>query len=87
MYWYHWSFFGMHFFWWMFWFVVLMVLFSWWTPVSRSTRLLYREHPLDILQRRFAAGAITEEEYEARKARLTRVSSRELGTPAGRISH
>ncbi len=72
MYWYHWNFFGMHFFWWMFWIVLFVVFFSWGGPVSRRTRQLYREHPLDILQRRFAAGEIAGEEYEERKARLIR---------------
>ncbi len=72
MYWYQWNFFGMHFFWWMFWGLMAVMLFSWWTPIPRRTLRLYREDPLGVLQRRFAAGAISAEEYEERKARLTR---------------
>ncbi len=72
MYWYQSIFFGMHFFWWVFWFLVIVSLFSWATPVSRRTVRLYREDPLSILQRRLAAGELTIEEYDARKARIER---------------
>ncbi|MHB1843982.1 MAG: SHOCT domain-containing protein [Deltaproteobacteria bacterium] len=72
MYWYHWSFFGMHFFWWMFWVAMILILFSWAAPVPRSTLRLYREDPLGILQRRYAAGEITTDEYDLRKARIER---------------
>jgi putative membrane protein len=67
--WYYGSFFGMHFFWWVFWFVMIVVLFSLATPVPRRRMRLY-EHPLSILQRRYAAGDITTEEYEERKAHI-----------------
>jgi putative membrane protein len=72
MYWYQWNFFGMHFLWWMFWAVLMVVLFSVATPVPRRTVRLYREDPLGILQRRYAAGEITTDEYEQRKARIER---------------
>jgi putative membrane protein len=62
-----WGFWGMHAFWWLFWIVVIVVLFSPITPVSRGRR---RETPLEVLQRRYAAGEISTEEYEERKAKL-----------------
>lgn len=60
---------GMHVFWWLFWIVAIVVLFSPITPVSRGRR---RETPLEILQRRYAAGEIDTAEYEERKAKLTK---------------
>lgn len=64
-----WGFWGMHVFWWLFWIAVIVVLFSPLTPVSRGRR---RETPLEVLQRRYAAGEISTEEYEERKAKLIR---------------
>jgi putative membrane protein len=57
----------MHVFWWLFWIAVVVVLFLPITPVSRGRR---RETPLEVLQRRYAAGEISTEEYEERKAKL-----------------
>lgn len=62
-----WGFWGMHIFWWLFWIAVIVVLFSPLTPISRRRR---RETPLEVLQRRYAAGDISTEEYEERKAKL-----------------
>lgn len=64
-----WSLWGMHVFWWLFWIVLIVLLFSPITPVSRGRR---RETPLEILQRRYAAGEISTAEYEERKAKLTK---------------
>ncbi len=66
---YYWSFGGMHFFWWMFWVVLMFVFFSTMRPVSRR-RVRFYEHPLSVLQRRYAAGEITTQEYEERRARI-----------------
>lgn len=63
------SFWGMHFFWWLFWIVTLLLLFSPITPVSPGRR---RETPLEVLQRRYAAGEVSSDEYEERKAKLER---------------
>ena len=60
----------MHFFWWMFWVVLIIMFFGWTVPVPRRTVRMYREDPLGILQRRYAAGEITTQEYEERKARI-----------------
>ncbi|HVZ85649.1 MAG TPA: SHOCT domain-containing protein [Polyangia bacterium] len=38
-------------------------------PVSRR-RVRFYEHPLSVLQRRYAAGEITTQEYEERRARI-----------------
>ena len=62
-----WGFWGMHIFWWLFWVAVIVVLFLPITPVSRGRR---RETPLEVLQRRYAAGEVSTEEYEERKAKL-----------------
>jgi putative membrane protein len=56
-------------FWWLFWVVVIVAFFSLLTPVPKSR---VRQRPLDILQRRYAAGEISSEEYEERKAKLLR---------------
>ena len=72
MYWYQWGFVGMHFFWWLFWVVLIVSFFSLAFPVPRSRMRQYREDPLAILRRRYAAGAITTEDYEDRKARIER---------------
>lgn len=60
-------FFGMHLFWWLFWFSVIGLFFSLVTPVPRGRM---RETPLQILQGRYAAGDISTEEYEERKRHL-----------------
>jgi putative membrane protein len=62
-------FWGMHLFWWLFWIGLIIVLFGFLTPVPRSRA---RETPLQILQRRYAAGEISTAEYEDRKERLAR---------------
>ncbi len=64
-----WGFFGMHVFWWLFWVVLILAFFSLLTPVPRHKA---RETPLQILQRRYAAGEISTQEYEERKQRLER---------------
>ena len=63
------SFWGMHFFWWLFWVAAIMLLFSPITPVSAGRR---RESPLQVLQRRYAAGEVSTAEYEERKTVLER---------------
>lgn len=67
---YDYHFFGMHFIWWAFWIFLMFLLFGWFEPVPKKR--IRRDSPFDILQRRFAAGEITEEEYEQKKAVLMR---------------
>ena len=64
-----WWFFGMHLFWWIFWISIIAVFFSVLTPVPKSH---VRSNALAILQRRYAAGEISTEEYDKRKAVLIR---------------
>ncbi len=61
------GFLGMHLFWWLFWIVAIGMLFSPITPVSVGR---HRETPLEVLQRRYAAGEISTAEYEERKTKL-----------------
>jgi putative membrane protein len=69
---YDYGFAGMHFVWWAFWVFIIFVFFSFLTPVPRRRADIYRLTPMQILQRRYAAGDITSEEYEERKAKLER---------------
>ena len=62
---------GMHAYWWVFWFILWIMFFSFMMPVTRTT---YRQlqTPLQLLQRRYAVGEITSEEYEERRTKLLR---------------
>lgn len=64
-----WGFLGMHVFWWLFWIVLILALFGLFEPVPRRR---VRETPLQVLQRRYAAGELSTQEYEERKVRLER---------------
>ncbi len=63
------TFWGMHFFWWLFWIVAIVLLFSPIAPISPGRRRLT---PLEVLQRRYAAGEVSTDQYEERKAKLER---------------
>jgi putative membrane protein len=65
---YYW---GMYFYWWFFWIFIWIVFFSFMTPMRRAT---YRgmQSPMQVLQRRYAAGELTSEEYEERRTKLVR---------------
>jgi putative membrane protein len=71
MYWYSYPFVGMAFFWWVFWAFLIIGFFVFAVPVPRGRMRRY-EHPLATLHRRYAAGELTTEQYEAQKARLQR---------------
>ena len=43
----------------------MFLMFGWFEPVPKKR--LRRDSPLDILQKRFASGEITNEEYQERK--------------------
>ena len=60
-------FWGMHVFWWLFWILLISLFFAVLRPVPRNK---LRETPLQILQRRYAAGEVSTQEYEERKAHL-----------------
>lgn len=58
----------MHAFWWLFWVVVVAAaFFLFQAPAGRTAR---RETPLELLQRRYAAGEMSKEEFEERKRTL-----------------
>lgn len=62
---------GMHLLWWLFWAVLISLFFGLLTPVPRHK---VREAPWQVLQRRYAAGELSTEEYEERKSRIERDS-------------
>lgn len=61
---------GMHLLWWVLWMILIIWIFA--TPYSIPGERKKKNSPLEILQKRFAGGSITEEEYEKRKAILER---------------
>ena len=62
---YYW---GMHFFWWFVWMVLLIWIFA--TPYNIPGQRRRKDTPLDILQKRYAAGEITTDEYNQMKRML-----------------
>lgn len=58
---------GMHFGWWFIWAVMLLWIFA--TPYDIPGQRKKRDRPLDILQKRFASGLISNDEY-AQKRKL-----------------
>jgi putative membrane protein len=77
----HWStdwnsgwFLGMHLAMWIFWIIVVFVGWAivsrWALPGSRRT-----ESPLEVLQRRYAEGALTTVEYEERRSKLAETAA------------
>ncbi len=59
------SFWGMDFIWWFIWIVLLFWIFA--IPYDIPFQRNRRTSPLDTLQRRFAAGDISPEEYHEKK--------------------
>lgn len=66
-----WWFFGMHLFWWLFWIALIVTAVATVTPVPKN-QMKSGVRALDILRRRYAAGQVSTEEYERRKAVLER---------------
>ncbi|TCD01500.1 SHOCT domain-containing protein [Pedobacter psychroterrae] len=61
-------FFGMDIIWWFIWVVILVWIFL--VPYDIPGQRNKKERPLDILQKRFARGAIDLKEYQRNKAVL-----------------
>lgn len=59
----HWG--GMHFIWWIIWFILLMWIFF--VPYDIPYQRAKKDDPLRILKKRFANGEISKEEYEESK--------------------
>jgi len=64
---------GMHSVWWIIWLVFLFWVYATPYPIPGARKL--KDSPLDILQRRFAAGKLTSEEYEDAKLILKKDAS------------
>lgn len=58
-------FWGMGWFWWCFWVIIIIVFLILFEPVPKQKAK--RNTALDILQKRFASGEISKEEYEEKK--------------------
>ena len=56
---------GMHWVWWFVWIMLLFWIFA--IPYNIPGQRNRKDSPLDILQRRFALGEITADEYQERK--------------------
>ncbi|HEY4628150.1 MAG TPA: SHOCT domain-containing protein [Flavobacterium sp.] len=56
---------GMHFFWWIFWIIIVIWIFV--TPYNIPGQRTKTETPLEILKKRFAKGEITKEEFDEKK--------------------
>jgi putative membrane protein len=59
---YYW---GMHMGWWFVWIILLFWIFA--LPYNIPGQRNKKDSPLDILQKRFALGEITTEEYQEKK--------------------
>ena len=59
---------GMHFFWWLFWLILILWLFS--SQRKHPNQQTKEEGPLEILKKRLVKGEITKDEYEEIKKTL-----------------
>jgi putative membrane protein len=59
---------GMNFIWWIVWMIFIFWIFA--TPYNIPGQRMKRESAFDILQKQFAAGIITKDEYQEKKSIL-----------------
>lgn len=59
---------GMHLFWWFFWFI--LILWAYRASRKNSNQQSREDGALEILRKRFAKGEITKDEYEEMKQTL-----------------
>lgn len=62
---YYGNFWGMNFIWWFVWFILIVWIFA--TPFNIPGQRIKKYGPLDILQKRFASGEITNDQYQETK--------------------
>jgi len=62
---YYGNFGGMGLIWWFIWMIMLFWIFA--TPYDIPGQRKKKDTPLDILQKRFASGSITADEYQEKK--------------------
>jgi len=56
---------GMNLIWWVIWMIMIFWIFA--TPYNIPGQRTKKDSPLDILQKRFAAGQINNDEYQEKK--------------------
>ena len=69
------NFWGMNLIWWFVWMVMLFWIFA--TPYDIPGQRRKKDSPLDILQKNFASGLFTKEEYAERKKILENDSAKQ----------
>ena len=62
----------MHFYWWIFWVLLVAVVFTASSRRPEPPPVTREPTALEVLERRYASGEISTEEFEERKARLGR---------------
>lgn len=62
---YNGNYWGMNLVWWFIWIILLFWIFA--IPYDLPGQRRKKDSPLEILQKRFASGVITTEEYQAKK--------------------
>lgn len=65
---------GMNFIWWIIWMIMIFWIFA--TPYNIPGQRTRKDSPLDILQKRFASGLITNDEYQEKKKILENDSAK-----------
>ena len=63
MHWFEGHYWGMHIIWWIIWVIFIMWIFA--TPWDIPGQKMKREPPLDLLNKRYAKGEISKEEYNS----------------------
>ena len=59
------SYWGMNMIWWVIWIIMIFWIFA--TPYNIPGQRMKNDSPFDILRKRFAAGEITNDEYQEKK--------------------
>jgi len=59
---------GMNFIWWFIWIILFIWIFA--IPFNIPGQRFKKDSPLDVLQKQFASGQITKDEYQERKKML-----------------